>query len=47
MTSSILCLVFLPKVIILQSRRKSVQAVVSKDLVVDSSRTRRLVVEIS
>ncbi|CAF3763691.1 unnamed protein product [Rotaria socialis] len=46
-TSSILCLVFLPKVIILQSRHKSSHAVVSKDLVVDSSRTRRLVVEIS
>ncbi|CAF2579887.1 unnamed protein product [Rotaria sp. Silwood2] len=47
MTSSILCLVFLPKVFILQNQRKSLHAVVSKDLVVDESRTRRLIVEIS
>ncbi|CAF1199983.1 unnamed protein product [Rotaria sordida] len=47
MTSSILCLVFLPKVFILQNRHKSLHAVVSKDLVVDESRTRRLIIEIS
>ena len=62
MTSSILCLVFVPKVrerkgflvecmgfikvIRLRTRRRSLHEVVSKDLMVDESRTRRLVVDI-
>ncbi|CAF4025967.1 unnamed protein product, partial [Rotaria sordida] len=45
MTSVIMCLVFLPKVLKLKRRYR--QDVVSKELYMDDSRTRRLVVEIS
>ncbi|UJR14921.1 hypothetical protein I4U23_001903 [Adineta vaga] len=47
MTSSILCLIFLPKVIRLKNPDRGSHDVVSKDLVVDVSRTRRLVVKTS
>ncbi|CAF1393101.1 unnamed protein product [Adineta steineri] len=46
-TSSILCLIFLPKVIRLRSPESSLRDVVSRELVIDVSRTRRLVEEIS
>ncbi|CAF3970560.1 unnamed protein product [Rotaria sp. Silwood2] len=45
MTSVIICLVFLPKVLALKSRNR--EEVVSKELYMDDSRTRRLAVEIS
>jgi len=47
MTSSILCLIFLPKLFKLKkNRHKSLNEVISKDLILDNSRTRRLIVEI-
>ena len=45
MTSFILCLIFLPKVLKLKHRQR--EEVLSKDLYMDQSRTRRLAVEIS
>jgi glucan phosphoethanolaminetransferase (alkaline phosphatase superfamily) len=47
MTSSILCLIFLPKLFKLKkNRHKSLHDIISKDLILDNSRTRRLIVEI-
>ncbi|CAF0871402.1 unnamed protein product [Adineta ricciae] len=47
MTSSILCLIFLPKIIKLKNPGRGSHDIVSKDLVVDVSRTRRLIVKTS